>query len=73
MLVLWRALALTTRIRPAWACAPGIAIAFAASDELRQIVIQGREPSIRDVAIDTIGIADVVSIGRFARRGQAAD
>jgi VanZ family protein len=72
-LLLWRAIALTTRLRPAWAWAAGIATAFAASDELHQVFTRGREPTIRDVAIDAIGIVAAVLIGRAVRRGELAD
>ncbi len=63
-LLLWRALALTTRLRPAWAWAAAVTLAFAVSDELHQIGVLGREPSIEDVAIDAIGIAAALAIGR---------
>lgn len=71
-LLLWRAVARTTRLRPAWAWAVGIALAFAASDEFHQVFTKGREPTIRDVAIDAIGIATAVAIGLVARRWRVA-
>ena len=69
-LLLWHAFARTTRLRPAWAWAAGIGLAFAASDELHQVFTKGREPTIRDVLIDAIGIVLAVLVGRLwlARR-----
>jgi VanZ family protein len=69
-LFLWYALNSTTRLRPPWAWAAGIAVAFAASDELHQVFTKGREPTIRDVLIDAIGIVIAVVVGRLwlARR-----
>lgn len=66
-LLLWFAIAQTTRLRPAITWAAGIALAFAASDELHQVFTKGREPTIRDVAIDAIGIVVAVGIVRFTR------
>ena len=59
-LCLWYALASTTRLRPAWAWAAGFWLAFAASDEFHQVFTKGREPTIRDVLIDGVGIVAAV-------------
>lgn len=42
--------------RHAWAAA-AIAIGYAATDELHQTFVDGREGSPRDVAIDALGVA----------------
>jgi VanZ family protein len=72
-LLLWYALEATTRLRPAWAWAAGAWLAFAASDEFHQVFTKGREPTVRDVAIDGIGIVAALVVGRWwlARRSVA--
>ena len=64
-LCLWYALASTTRLRPAWAWAAGLWLAFACSDEFHQVFTKGREPTIRDVLIDAVGVVAAVVIGRW--------
>ena len=62
-LLLWWALTGTTRVRPAWAWACAIALAYAATDELHQGFTAGRHPSVTDVGIDGVGIAIAVLVG----------
>ena len=70
-----RAAALERRVRVgAWA----VATAYAASDELHQVFVSGRTPSVVDVAIDSIGAAAGVALlawvlrRRRVRRAPAA-
>ena len=49
-----------------WA-AFGLAVAYAASDELHQSFVRGREGRPRDVAIDTIGIVIGLLVARRRR------
>ena len=74
-LLVWRGLAVTTPARPAWAWAAGLSLLYAATDEFHQAFTPGREPTIRDVAIDGLGIAIAVVIARAvlgwrAKRGR---
>jgi len=63
-LLLWWALSgTTTRVRPAWAWAGAIALAYAATDELHQAFTAGRHPALTDVGIDGVGIAIAVLVG----------
>jgi len=61
-LLLWRALATTTRLRRPWAWALALTILYAISDELHQGGVSGRYPSPVDVAIDTAGALLAVAI-----------
>ena len=61
-LLLWRALATTTRLRRPWAWALALAILYAISDELHQGGVSGRYPSPVDVAIDAAGALIAVAI-----------
>jgi VanZ family protein len=74
-LLLWRALATTTRLRKPWAWALTLTILYAISDELHQGGVSGRYPSPVDVAIDTAGallavaiVGIVLGLRRQARR-----
>ena len=49
-----------------WA-AFGLAVAYAASDELHQSFVRGREGRPRDVAVDTIGIVIGLLVARRRR------
>ncbi len=69
-LLLWRALATTTRLRRPWAWALALAILYAISDELHQGGVSGRYPSPVDVAIDAAGALIAVAI--VGERAQAA-
>jgi VanZ family protein len=72
-LLLWRAIATTTRLRRPWAWALALAILYAASDELHQGAVSGRHASPVDVAIDAAGaliaVAIVASMYRRRRAG----
>ena len=72
-LLLWAALAGTTRLRPAWAWAGAFALAYAASDELHQGFTAGRHPAVTDVGIDGVGIglALLVGLAVIGRRRRA--
>ncbi len=72
-LLLWRALATTTRLRRPWAWALALAILYAVSDELHQGGVSGRYPSPVDVAIDAAGalIAVAVVVSVLRRRSRA--
>jgi VanZ family protein len=68
-LLLWRALATTTRLRRPWAWALVLAILYAVSDELHQGGVPGRYPSPVDVAIDAAGaLIAVAVVGSVLRR-----
>jgi hypothetical protein len=69
-LLLWRAIATTTRVRRPWAWALALAVLYAISDELHQGGVSGRHPSPVDVAIDAAGalIAIAVVAGLRGRR-----
>ena len=54
-LLLWRAIATTTRVRRPWAWALALAILYAVSDEVHQGGVSGRHASPLDVAIDAAG------------------
>ena len=64
-LLLWRALALTTRLRRPWVWAPVVTALYAITDELHQSFVPGRDPSLRDVAIDVAGALMAVAILRL--------
>ena len=51
----WWTLRLVTRRPLAWGV--GIAFAYACTDEFHQTLVRGRDGSVRDVAIDAIGMA----------------
>jgi VanZ family protein len=72
-LLLWRALATTTRLRRPWAWALALAILYAVSDELHQGGVSGRYRSPIDVAIDAAGALIAVAVvgSVLARRRQA--
>jgi VanZ family protein len=61
-LLLWRALALTTKLRRPWAWALALTVLYAITDELHQSFVPGRDPSPRDVAIDAAGALIAVAI-----------
>jgi VanZ family protein len=61
-LLLWRAIATTTRVRRPWAWALALAILYAITDELHQGGVSGRHPSPLDVAIDAAGALIAVSV-----------
>ena len=63
-LLLWRAIATTTRLRRPWAWALALAILYAISDELHQGGVPGRYPSPVDVAIDAAGA--LIAVGAVA-------
>ena len=67
-LLLWRAIATTTRLRRPWAWALALAILYAVSDELHQGGVSGRHPSPVDVGIDAAGALVAVAIVGAARR-----
>jgi VanZ family protein len=52
--LLWRALTLSG-VRRAFALSLPLAIAYAASDEFHQSFTAGRNPSVVDVSIDSVG------------------
>jgi VanZ family protein len=62
-LLLWWALSGTTRLRPAWAWAGAVALAYAATDEFHQGFTAGRHPAVTDVGIDGLGIVLAVLVG----------
>ncbi len=64
-LLLWSALATTTAARPAVVWAAVLALAYAASDEFHQGFTPGRDPSVRDVLIDGLGIVVALVLGRL--------
>lgn len=67
-LLLWRAIATTTRVRRPWAWALVLAILYAISDELHQGGVSGRFQSPVDVAIDAAGALIAVAIVALLRR-----
>ena len=68
-LLLWRAIATTTRLRRPWAWALALAILYAISDELHQGGVSGRYPSPVDVAIDAAGaLVAVAAVGSVLLR-----
>jgi len=71
--LLWRAIATTTRLRRPWAWALALAILYAVSDELHQGGVSGRFASPVDVAIDASGamLATLVVMIVLRRRRQA--
>jgi VanZ family protein len=73
-LLVWRALASTTRLCRPWAWGCVLAGLYAATDELHQGFVAGRHPSPVDVAIDAVGaliaVAIILAIAR--RRGHAS-
>jgi VanZ family protein len=73
-LLLWRAFAMTTRVRRPWAWALALAILYAISDEVHQGGVSGRYPSPVDVAIDAAGALFAVAIvGSVLRRRRTVD
>jgi VanZ family protein len=67
--LLWRALRAQGWAKSRVLIWSGIgALAFAASDEFHQSFIPGREGAVRDVLIDSIGIAAWLGLSRFASR-----
>jgi len=68
-LLLWRALAATTRWRGPWAWGLALAVLYAATDELHQAFVETRHPSILDVGIDAAGaLIAVVAVGVIRSR-----
>lgn len=67
-LLLWRALASTTRLRRPWAWGLALAILYAISDELHQGGVAGRYSSPVDVAIDAAGALIAVAIVALLHR-----
>jgi VanZ family protein len=72
-LLLWRAIATTSRVRRPSAWALALAVLYAITDELHQGGVSGRHPSPLDVAIDAAGaliaIAVVTILSRRRRTG----
>lgn len=66
-LLLWRALAGTTGWRRPWAWAFALAVLYAASDELHQGLVAGRNPSAVDVGIDAFGALVAIVAVRLER------
>ena len=66
-LLWWRALGYG-RVWPA----AGIAVAYAATDELHQSFVEGRVGSPVDVLIDSAGVAIAIAIAAYRRRSRAA-
>lgn len=56
--------------RNAWVAA-AIAIGYAATDELHQTFVEGRQGHPRDVAIDTLGVIVAATAYRYWTRRQA--
>jgi VanZ family protein len=73
-LLLWRAMATTTRLPRPWAWALVLAILYAISDELHQGGVSGRHASPVDVGIDAAGalvaVAIVAALVRTRRRSR---
>ncbi len=67
-LLLWRAVAATTRTRWPWAWAIALAVGYAISDELHQGLVAGRHPTPLDVVIDAAGVLLAVGIVVAAAR-----
>jgi VanZ family protein len=71
-LLLWRAIATTTRVRQPWAWALALAILYAISDEVHQGGVSGRHASPVDVAIDAAGaLIAIVIVAVVVRRRRA--
>ena len=68
-LLLWRALAVTTRLRYPWAWALAMTVVYAITDELHQAFVAGRNASVRDVGIDAAGALVAVAIVGFLWTG----
>jgi VanZ family protein len=73
-LLIWRALASTTRLRRPWAWSVVLAGLYAATDELHQGFVAGRYPSPVDVTIDAVGalIAVAILLAIAGRRQRAS-
>lgn len=70
-LLLWRALAATTRVRRPWAWAIVLTVLYAITDELHQGLVSNRHASPVDVLIDAAGALIAVAIGLGAIRWRA--
>jgi VanZ family protein len=68
-LLSWRALAGTTARRGPWAWAFALTVLYAATDELHQGLVVGRQPSAVDVGIDATGaLIALVVVGLIRSR-----
>ena len=68
-LLLWRALATTTTTPRPWAWAVILTVAYAATDELHQSGVVGRNASATDVAVDAVGaLIAVAGVGLVRAR-----
>jgi VanZ family protein len=66
-LLLWWALAGSTRLRRPWAWALALAVLYAVTDEIHQAFVPGRNASVLDVGIDAAGALVAVAIVGFLR------
>ncbi len=58
----WRALRARLPLRTAVGMAFAISVAYAVSDELHQLTVDGRTGTLRDVVIDTAGAAGAAAL-----------
>ena len=70
-LLLWRAIAATTRLRRPWAWAIVLAILYAITDEMHQGLVSGRHAAPVDVLIDAAGALIAVAIVQGTIRWRA--
>ncbi len=68
----WRALRTHLPLRRALGVAFAISVAYAISDELHQLTVEGRTGTPRDVAIDAAGAACTAALILFRRTGAPA-
>lgn len=64
----WALRPVSARAIPIAAC---LALLYAGSDEFHQTFVEGRTGSLRDVAIDAVGVAVAVALLRYHRRVRA--
>ena len=71
-LLLWRGARATSLDRP-WAWALVLAVIYAVTDELHQVVVAGRHASVVDVGVDAVGVLIGLAALRLVRdwRGRA--
>lgn len=69
--LLWLLWHRALRWRHAWAAA-AIAVGYAATDELHQTFVSGRQGTPRDVAIDALGVAVAALLHAHVRRRRRA-
>jgi VanZ family protein len=72
LLALWRALRAALGARRGLAAAFAACLLYAGSDEFHQSFVEGRNPSVADVAIDAVGAGSAAVLVLRGRRGRRA-